>query len=80
MSAANFNTENTEGTEPAEERKPRLVYYDESDEAWCIAPAALAKAMYAIADWEDWEPGETVGVLFARKDMTDAEVEALPEA
>lgn len=60
-------------------KKPRLFYYEEAESAWCPVPPPIEKALEGILMVEQIEPGESVKILFARKDMTDAEFAAIPE-
>jgi hypothetical protein len=61
-----------------EEKKPRLFYWEEAEDAWCPAEELTVDNIISVdlflAD------GDTHDVTFKRQDMTDAEFAAIPEA
>jgi hypothetical protein len=69
-----FVPEHLNTADPA--KKPRLFYYEEAQDAWCPAPD-LTENMIST---DNLAEGETMELRFKRVDMTDAEMQALPEA
>jgi transcriptional regulator with XRE-family HTH domain len=60
------------------EKKARLFYYDPDAAGWCPSPADLA-GIEGFVDLDSMEPGVPIVVRFMRRDMTEKEMEALPE-
>ena len=60
------------------EKKPRLFYWEEAEDAWL--PASLAiEDNFAEAEMSMLTDGEEKEIKIKRVDMTDAEYEAMPE-
>jgi len=59
-------------------KKPRLFYYDEGAEAFVPSPVD-EEEMGKLVDLSDWEPNEEFDVLFKRLDLTDEEMDELPD-
>lgn len=58
-------------------KKPRLFYYEDAIDAWTLAPDMVEN----IIDLDSFlEDGEIIEIQFKRQDMTDDEINALPEA
>jgi hypothetical protein len=57
-------------------KKPRLFYWEEQLDTWCFINE---KDVPALLELENMEEGEEVQLRFMRKDMTDEEVENLPD-
>ena len=57
------------------EKFPYLLYYEDAIDAWTFAPDETEN----LLDVDSLIEGEEVSIRFVRKDMTDAEVAALPE-
>lgn len=58
-------------------KKPRLFCFDETEEAWVLAPDEIFLENLVSVDL--LEDGEEQEVLFKRVDMTDEEVENIQE-
>ena len=57
-------------------KKPRLLYFDEAENAWCPASGLLVENIVPVDLLDD---GETVSVLFECLHMTDEEFANIPE-
>lgn len=57
------------------EKHPYLLYYEEVIDAWTFAPEKVEN-LIAVADQLD--DGDDMELMFKRKDMTDAEIAAIP--
>jgi hypothetical protein len=57
-------------------KKPRLFYWEAQLDTWCFINE---KDVPALLELENMEEGEEVQLRFMRKDMTDEEVENLPD-
>lgn len=68
----------TKGADNAQQKKPRLFYYEDAEDCW--APADGLELDNILGDTHLTDEGEEVEIRFKRIDMTDAEFEALPEA
>jgi len=60
----------------AEEKRPRLFYYDDAVSAWVPTWAETERAVLAEFIVDD---GDIIELHVRRHDMTDAEFEAIPE-
>lgn len=58
------------------EKKARLFYYEEAENAWCPAHNL---SLENVIDDNMLAADEEVKIRFKRVDMTDAEFDALPE-
>jgi len=56
-------------------KKPRLFYFDDTVDAWVVAPDMIEN----LVSLDCLEEGEVLEVQFKRFDMTDEEFEAIPE-
>jgi hypothetical protein len=59
------------------DKKPRLFYWEEAVDAWCPADGMNVDNIIGAENFMD--DGEILEIRFKRIDMTDAEMEALPE-
>ena len=57
------------------EKKPRLIYWEETCDAWVEAP----KLTENLIDVTELIEGDEMEIRFRRADMTDEEMDALPE-
>lgn len=57
------------------EKKPRLFYWEEACDAWAPAPDRIEN----VIDLDMLDAGEEHEIRFKRFDMTDEELDALPE-
>jgi hypothetical protein len=57
-------------------KKPRLFYFEEGVNHWCYINQ---KDVPALLEFENMEEGEEFSLRFMRKDMTDEEVDNLPD-
>lgn len=62
-----------------DEKKPRLFYWEPAIDAWCPMPDYINPASIGVIT-EGLEDGEKTSVEFKRIDMTDEELNQLPEA
>lgn len=58
-------------------KKPRLLYYEEGENAWIPAPDHVENLIDVAESMTD---GEVVELRFKRFDMTDEEFDSLPES
>lgn len=59
------------------EKHPRLMYYEEAIDAWTLVPSKVDGELICTSD--QMEDGETIELMFKRVDMTDHELDSLPE-
>lgn len=59
------------------EKKPRLFYFEEGESCWFPAPEEVAGILDATSHFS--RHGETVEIRFKRLDLTDEEMDALPD-
>jgi len=59
------------------EKKPRLFYYEEAVDAWIPAPDNLENII--ALDSHFGSDKEVIEIKFKRLDLSDLEMEALPE-
>ena len=59
------------------EKKPRLFYWEEAEDAWC--PAKGLKVEDILTTDLFMRDGDIIKVHFRRTDMTDAEFKSIPE-
>ena len=67
----------TKGADNAQQKKPRLFYYEEAEVAW--APADGLDLVNIVGDTHLMDAGEEIEIRFKRIDMTDDEFANLPE-
>lgn len=58
-------------------KKPRLFYWEEGYDAWVPAPEKVEEILDAEQCFG--EHGEEIEIRFKRFDLTDEEIDALPE-
>jgi hypothetical protein len=56
-------------------KKPRLFYWEEAVDAWCLAPEKVENILDAESHF--FRHGDEVEIRFKRMDMTDNEMDAL---
>jgi len=57
------------------EKFPRLFYYEEAENAWCLAPDKVEH----IINTDNLDDGDSADIQFKRVDLTDEEIDTLSE-
>lgn len=57
------------------EKLPRLFYFEEGCDAWIEVPVSTG----SLLDVLDLEHNDVIALRFKRKDLTDEEIQNLPE-